>query len=284
MIKPDRWIRDWGRERRRHALRGEPGQRRQLRRAGLRPLDLPHPRSRGVPRPAHQALPGRGRARLDPRVRAHPARRGLRPEAQVDPRPAVDQPLAGRLVRPRLRGQHHPRAAEPRPGSRSCSKPAGGSPSSSSSRWSPSRRSPTASRAPAATTRARGGRLRAREMRIAGCRRRDLQSAPRSRYSQRSIIGPVIMGIVGNLRTMQLEELLQWLSQSQKTGTLEINDGQGREEDLLPGRPDRRLGLHRPEEYLGHFLVSHGLINETDARQGDRAPGEPPACSSARSW
>ena len=30
------------------------------------------------------------------------------------------------------------------------------------------------------------------------------------------------MGIVGNLRTMQLEELLQWLSQSRKTGTLEI--------------------------------------------------------------
>ena len=33
------------------------------------------------------------------------------------------------------------------------------------------------------------------------------------------------MGIVGNLRTMQLEELLQWLSQSKKTGTLEIDHG-----------------------------------------------------------
>ena len=44
-------------------------------------------------------------------------------------------------------------------------------------------------------------------------------------YSQRSIIPPVIMGIVGNLRTMQLEELLQWLSLSKKTGTLEINGG-----------------------------------------------------------
>ena len=33
------------------------------------------------------------------------------------------------------------------------------------------------------------------------------------------------MGIVGNLRTMQLEELLQWLSQSKKSGTLEIVHG-----------------------------------------------------------
>ena len=34
------------------------------------------------------------------------------------------------------------------------------------------------------------------------------------------------MGIVGNLRTMQLEELLQWLSQSKKSGTLEIKNGE----------------------------------------------------------
>ena len=27
------------------------------------------------------------------------------------------------------------------------------------------------------------------------------------------------MGIVGNLRTMQLDELLQWLSQSKKSGS-----------------------------------------------------------------
>jgi hypothetical protein len=44
----------------------------------------------------------------------------------------------------------------------------------------------------------------------------------RPRYSYSSIIGTAIMGIVGNLRTMQLEELLQWLSQSKKTGTLEF--------------------------------------------------------------
>ena len=33
------------------------------------------------------------------------------------------------------------------------------------------------------------------------------------------------MGISGNLKTMVLAELLQWLSQGQKTGTLVIFDG-----------------------------------------------------------
>jgi Domain of unknown function (DUF4388) len=86
-------------------------------------------------------------------------------------------------------------------------------------------------------------------------------------YSQRSIIPPVristpIMGIVGNLKTMQLEELLQWLSLSKKTGTLEINH------DTLSKKIYFRDGLivssssNRPEEYLGHFLVSHGLITD----------------------
>src|SRR6185436_7223375 len=70
------------------------------------------------------------------------------------------------------------------------------------------------------------------------------------------------MGIVGNLRTMQLEELLQWLSLSKKTGTLEING------DKVAKKVFFRDGLivasasNRMEEYLGHFLVSHGLINE----------------------
>ncbi len=70
------------------------------------------------------------------------------------------------------------------------------------------------------------------------------------------------MGIVGNLKTMQLEELLQWLSLSKKTGTLEINHNQ------LVKKIYFRDGLivssasNRPEEYLGHFLVSHGLISD----------------------
>lgn len=87
--------------------------------------------------------------------------------------------------------------------------------------------------------------------------------APSQGYSQRSIIGAVIMGIVGNLRTMQLEELLQWLSQSRKTGTLEIKTDKVEKKIFFRDGQVVATASTRPEEYLGHFLVSHGLISET---------------------
>jgi uncharacterized protein DUF4388 len=83
-----------------------------------------------------------------------------------------------------------------------------------------------------------------------------------SSYSHRTIIGPVIMGIVGNLRTMQLEELLQWLSQSKKNGTLEIVHGKTEKKVFFKDGLILSSASNKPEEYLGHFLVSHGLINE----------------------
>ena len=87
--------------------------------------------------------------------------------------------------------------------------------------------------------------------------------APGISYSQRSIIGAVIMGIVGNLRTMQLEELLQWLSQSRKTGTLEIKTDKVEKKIFFRDGQVVATASTRHEEYLGHFLVSHGLISET---------------------
>ena len=87
--------------------------------------------------------------------------------------------------------------------------------------------------------------------------------APATRHTQRSIITAVIMGIVGNLRTMQLEELLQWLSQSRKTGTLEIKTDKVEKKIYFRDGQIVATGSNRPEEYLGHFLVSHGLISET---------------------
>lgn len=84
-----------------------------------------------------------------------------------------------------------------------------------------------------------------------------------SQYSHSTIIGPVIMGIVGNLRTMQLEELLQWLSQSKKNGTLEIVHGPVEKKIFFKDGLILSSASNKPEEYLGHFLVSHGLINES---------------------
>ncbi len=83
-----------------------------------------------------------------------------------------------------------------------------------------------------------------------------------SQYSHSTIIGPVIMGIVGNLRTMQLEELLQWLSQSKKNGTLEIVHGPVEKKIFFKEGLILSSASNRPEEYLGHFLVNYGLITE----------------------
>lgn len=70
------------------------------------------------------------------------------------------------------------------------------------------------------------------------------------------------MGIVGNLRTMQLEELLQWLSQSKKNGTLEIVNGKVEKKIFFKEGHILSSASNKPEEHLGHFLVSHGLITE----------------------
>ena len=70
------------------------------------------------------------------------------------------------------------------------------------------------------------------------------------------------MGMTGNLRTMQLEELLQWLSQSKKSGTLEIVNGTVEKKIFFKEGSILSSASNKPEEYLGHFLVSHGLINE----------------------
>lgn len=74
------------------------------------------------------------------------------------------------------------------------------------------------------------------------------------------------MGITGNLNTMQLSELLQWLSLGQKTGTLLIN-GHGVEKRIYfqGGRIYSSSSSDR-REYLGQFLVSHGYITEEELK------------------
>jgi hypothetical protein len=74
------------------------------------------------------------------------------------------------------------------------------------------------------------------------------------------------MAITGNLKTMVLSELLQWLSLGVKTGTLVI-DGRGVEKRVYfqDGRvASSSSSDHR--EYLGHFLVSHGYITEEELK------------------
>src|ERR1044072_182530 len=81
-------------------------------------------------------------------------------------------------------------------------------------------------------------------------------------HAHRTIITAPIMGIVGDLRTMQLEELLQWLSQSKKSGTLLISSDKVEKRIFFKDGRIVSTASTNPEEHLGHFLVSHGLINE----------------------
>jgi hypothetical protein len=70
------------------------------------------------------------------------------------------------------------------------------------------------------------------------------------------------MGISGNLKTMQLAELLQWLEQGSKTGTLLVDDHRVQKRIFFQGGRIISSASTDPKEYLGHFLVSHGFIDE----------------------
>ena len=70
------------------------------------------------------------------------------------------------------------------------------------------------------------------------------------------------MAITGNLKTMELAELLQWLSQGRKTGTLYIDNTKVEKRIFFKDGAIVSSAASDPKEYLGHFLVSHGYIDE----------------------
>jgi hypothetical protein len=74
------------------------------------------------------------------------------------------------------------------------------------------------------------------------------------------------MGITGNLKTMALSELLQWLSLGSKVGTLLV-EGHGIEKRIFfqQGRIAASSSSDQ-REYLGHFLVAHGYITEDELK------------------
>jgi len=72
------------------------------------------------------------------------------------------------------------------------------------------------------------------------------------------------MSITGNLKTMELSELMQWLSQGNKTGTMIIDNGRVKKQIHFRGGRIISSASTDPKEHLGHFLVSHGFINENE--------------------
>ena len=78
------------------------------------------------------------------------------------------------------------------------------------------------------------------------------------------------MGISGNIKTMELAELLQWLQQGQKTGTLVVDNGQFEKRIFFRDGRIISSASSDPKEHLGHFLVSHGFIDERQLAESVR--------------
>lgn len=72
------------------------------------------------------------------------------------------------------------------------------------------------------------------------------------------------MGISGNLKTMALAELLQWLAEGRKTGTLRIDNGSTEKRIFFFEGKVISTSSSDPKEHLGHFLVSHGFMTENE--------------------
>ena len=82
------------------------------------------------------------------------------------------------------------------------------------------------------------------------------------------------MSITGNLKTMELAELLQWLSQGRKTGTLYVDNGKVEKRIFFKDGTIVSSAASDPKEYLGHFLVSKGVISEDDLASAMRLQAE----------
>lgn len=75
------------------------------------------------------------------------------------------------------------------------------------------------------------------------------------------------MGLSGNLRTMALGDLLQWLSMAQKTGTLHLSSSGVEKRIFFKEGRILSSASTDPREYLGQFLMSYGYITEDELKK-----------------
>ena len=70
------------------------------------------------------------------------------------------------------------------------------------------------------------------------------------------------MAFQGNLETMPLADLLQWAANGRHTGTISIGNGEVVKLIYISQGVVVSCTSSDPREFLGHFLVSHGAIDE----------------------
>src|SRR5882762_2952106 len=70
------------------------------------------------------------------------------------------------------------------------------------------------------------------------------------------------MGLSGNLRTMDLPEILQWISSGRKTGTLHLERRSVQKRIFFKGGVIHTSWSNDPRESLGQFLIRERLVTE----------------------
>ena len=70
------------------------------------------------------------------------------------------------------------------------------------------------------------------------------------------------MPMQGDLKTMPVVELLMWISQFQKTGTLEIRTGEWTETMAFENGSLVFSSSSNPERTLGRLLIKYGVVSE----------------------
>jgi Domain of unknown function (DUF4388) len=70
------------------------------------------------------------------------------------------------------------------------------------------------------------------------------------------------MSLTGSLHSMDFAELLQWLARGQKTGTLVIASPRVQKQVYFKRGTIIASASSEQTEHLGHFLVSHGFLDE----------------------
>jgi len=75
------------------------------------------------------------------------------------------------------------------------------------------------------------------------------------------------MPIQGDLKTMPVTELLMWVSQSQKTGTLEIRTEGSTETMAFENGALVYSSSSNPERTLGRLLIKYGIVTEENHKR-----------------
>ncbi len=76
------------------------------------------------------------------------------------------------------------------------------------------------------------------------------------------------MSLTGTLSTMPLADLLRWLEQACKTGTLQIQEHRFTKTVVVREGRIIASSSNDPNDYLGHFLLRKGLITEAQLKMG----------------